>query len=65
MKLVAAVKMRRGYIQAALERVRYELMHGAEPYYGEVPELPGVWSKCKAFEDCRRNLADVLDGWIC
>lgn len=56
--------MIREYIQAALERARYELIDDAEPYYGEVPDLPGVWATGKTLEDCRRNLADVLDGWI-
>lgn len=56
--------MIREYIQAALERARYELIDDAEPYYGEIPELPGVWATGKTLEDCRRNLADVLDGWI-
>ena len=58
------VGMIREYIQAALDRARYELIDDAEPYYGEVPELPGVWATGKTLEDCRRNLADVLDGWI-
>lgn len=52
----------REYIRAALERPRYELIDDAEPYYGEIPELPGVWATGKTLEDCRRNLADVLHG---
>ncbi|MEW5933515.1 MAG: type II toxin-antitoxin system HicB family antitoxin [Bacillota bacterium] len=56
--------MIREYVQAALERARYELIDDAEPYYGEVPGLPGVWATGKTLEDCRRNVADVLDGWI-
>ena len=31
------------YIDEALKRARYELIEDEEtPYYGEVPELPGV-----------------------
>ena len=52
------------YVQAALERARYELINDAEPYYGEVPQLAGVWASGTTLEECRRNLADVLDGWI-
>ena len=35
-----------------------------EPYYGEVPELEGVWASGKTLEECRRNLAEVIDGWL-
>lgn len=34
--------MIREYIQQALQQARYELIDDPEPYYGEVPELPGV-----------------------
>ena len=44
------------YIQAALERAKYEIIDDEEPYYGEVPELEGVWATGKTLEECRRNL---------
>ncbi len=52
------------YIQAALSRAKYEIIEEKEPYYGEVPELAGVWATGKTLEDCRRNLAEVIDGWL-
>jgi predicted RNase H-like HicB family nuclease len=52
------------YVQAALERARYELIQDEEPYYGEVRELPGVWASGATLEECRRRLAEVLDGWL-
>ena len=52
------------YIQAALSRAQYEIIEDDEPYYGEIPELPGVWATGKTLEECRKNLAEVLDGWI-
>lgn len=52
------------YITAALEHARYEIIEDAEPYYGEVPELPGVWATGKTLEVCRRNLAGVIDEWL-
>ena len=52
------------YINAALEHARYEIIEDAEPYYGEVPELPGVWATGKTLEECRSNLAGVLDKWL-
>lgn len=52
------------YIQEALKRARYEIIDDEEPYYGEVPELPGVWATGKTLEACRENLREVIEGWI-
>lgn len=52
------------YIQAALERAKYKIIDDEEPYYGEVPELEGVWATGKTLEECRRNLKEVIDEWI-
>ena len=53
------------YIDEALHRARYELIEDNEtPYYGEVPELPGVWAAGRTLEDCRRELKEVVEGWI-
>lgn len=56
--------MIREYIEAALNRAKYELIEDEEPYYGEIPELKGVWATGKTLEECRRSLADVVDGWL-
>jgi predicted RNase H-like HicB family nuclease len=52
------------YIEAALLKARYEFIEDEEPYYGEVPELAGVWATGKTLEECRKNLAEVIDGWL-
>ena len=53
------------YIDEALQRARYELIEDGEtPYYGEIPELPGVWASGRTLEDCRRELKEVVEGWI-
>ncbi|RPJ79629.1 MAG: type II toxin-antitoxin system HicB family antitoxin [Alphaproteobacteria bacterium] len=52
------------YIRAAFERAKYEIIDDEEPYYGEVPELEGVWATGKTLEECRRNLEEVIDEWI-
>ena len=56
--------MIREYIQAAMEKARYEIIDDPEPYYGSVPGLKGGWASGKTLEECRRNLEDVIDGWI-
>jgi len=52
------------YIQSALERAKYEIINDEEPYYGEIPELKGVWATGTTLEECRKKLAEVIDGWI-
>ncbi len=52
------------YIAAALSRAKYEIIDAEEPYYGEVPELEGVWATGKTLEECRHNLSEVIDGWL-
>jgi predicted RNase H-like HicB family nuclease len=52
------------YILAAMERATYEIIDDPKPYYGEVPELQGVWSTGKTLEECRKELQSVIEGWI-
>ncbi len=52
------------YIEAALSKARYEIIEDEEPYYGEVPGLEGVWATGKTLEECRKNLREVIDGWL-
>lgn len=52
------------YIQAALEKAKYEIIDDEEPYYGEVPELKGVWATGKTLKECRRKLEEVINEWI-
>ncbi len=53
------------YIQAAMSKAVYEVIDDdGEPYYGEVPELKGVWATGKASEECRENLQMAIEDWI-
>ncbi|MEA1964039.1 MAG: type II toxin-antitoxin system HicB family antitoxin [Candidatus Aerophobetes bacterium] len=52
------------YIEEALKRARYEIIDDEEPYYGEVPELRGVWATGKTLEEYRKNLKEVIEGWL-
>ena len=52
------------YIHAALSKATYEIIDDPEPFYGEVPELRGVWASGKTLEECRENLLGVIEGWI-
>lgn len=52
------------YVEEALRRARYDIIDDEEPYYGEVPELKGVWATGNTLEKCRNDLKEVIEGWI-
>lgn len=52
------------YIQEALNRAKYEMIEDDEPFYGEIPDLPGVWTTGKTLEKCREQLKEIVEGWI-
>ena len=52
------------YIQAALRKAKYEILEDDGTFYGEIPEFQGVWANAATLEDCRNELAEVLEEWI-
>ena len=52
------------YVSEALRRARIQKIDDREPFYGEVPGLKGVWATGKTREECKKHLAEVVDGWI-
>ena len=51
------------YIQAAMRRAKYEILADGT-FYGEIPNLPGVYGNASSLEACREQLQEVLEGWI-
>lgn len=52
------------YINEALKKAKYEIINDEEPYYGEIPEIKGVWATGKSLEECRQQLRETLDEWL-
>ena len=52
------------YIKAALRKAKYEIISDDGCFYGEIPDFKGVWANAGTLEDCRNELAEVLEGWI-
>lgn len=52
------------YINAALSTAKFEVIEDAEPFYGEIPSLPGVWATGKTLDECKNTLLSVLEEWI-
>ena len=47
-----------------LNKAKYELIEQEKTYYGEIPELKGVWATGKTLEECRRNLLETIERWV-
>ena len=52
------------YIKAAMDKATYEIIDDPEPFYGEIPEIQGVWASGKTLEACRDDLMSALEDWI-
>jgi predicted RNase H-like HicB family nuclease len=56
--------MLRAYLDAAMRRVRYEILPDDGGYYGEIPGLDGLWANAPTLEGCREELASALEDWV-
>ncbi len=51
------------YIQAAMRHATYKLLDDGT-FFGEVPDLQGVWGNAETLEACRDDLQGSLETWI-
>jgi len=52
------------YIQAAMNKARYEILEDDGSFYGELTGFDGVYSNAKTLEVCREQLQEVLEDWV-
>ncbi len=52
------------YISGAIAKAKYEILPDDGTYYGSIPDFQGVWANAKTLEECREELAEVLEEWI-
>ena len=52
------------YLDHAMELAVYEIIEAERTYWGEVPNLQGVWARHSTLLSCRRELREVLSDWI-
>ena len=52
------------YVEAAMCHAKYEILADDGEFYGEIPICNGVWAQGKTLEECRKELQEVLEGWI-
>ncbi|MGI8855778.1 MAG: type II toxin-antitoxin system HicB family antitoxin [Thermomicrobiales bacterium] len=51
------------YVAAAMHHAAYKLLDDGT-FFGEVPELDGVWANASTLEACRDELEEVIEGWL-
>ncbi|HEY7908315.1 MAG TPA: type II toxin-antitoxin system HicB family antitoxin [Thermomicrobiales bacterium] len=52
------------YVQAALHHAKFETIAEDGTIFGTIPGFPGVWANAETVEECREELAEVLEGWL-
>jgi predicted RNase H-like HicB family nuclease len=52
------------YLDAAMRHAHYEILSDDGTYYGEIPECRGVYTNAPTLEECRSELAEVLEDWL-
>lgn len=52
------------YLNAAMRHAHYEILKDDGTYYGEIPECSGVYASATTLEECRDELAEVLEDWL-
>ncbi|MBA3694776.1 MAG: type II toxin-antitoxin system HicB family antitoxin [Acidobacteria bacterium] len=52
------------YIEAAMRQAKYEILSDDGSFYGEIPDFQGVYVNAETLENCREELAEVLEEWI-
>ncbi|NCO74036.1 MAG: type II toxin-antitoxin system HicB family antitoxin [Cyanobacteria bacterium] len=52
------------YIDKAMDIAVYEIVEDDHSYWGEIPNLQGVWANHETLEGCRSELKEALSDWI-
>ena len=52
------------YVSQALEQATYEYCERTDRWCAWVDPLPGCWSQGETVEEARRELGEVIEGWL-
>jgi predicted RNase H-like HicB family nuclease len=58
-----SVEVIRQYVDEALRSARHDKLEDGT-FYGEVPRLRGVLATAETLEECRSQLAEVVEEWV-
>lgn len=51
------------FISKKLHTAKYKLLED-KTYFGEIPDIKGIWADAKTLEACRKELQEVLEDWL-
>jgi predicted RNase H-like HicB family nuclease len=51
------------YMKAAMRKARFDQMEDGK-WFASIPGFAGVWASASTVDEARKELSDVLDGWI-
>ena len=51
------------YINEAMGHAGYKILEDGT-FFGQIPELQGVWADADTLEECRQQLQEVLEDWL-
>ena len=51
------------YIETAIKKAEYKKLDDGS-WFGEIPELKGIWANSNSVEECRNELLEVLEEWL-
>ena len=49
--------------EVAMQEFVYEILDDDGSYFGTVPGFQGAWSNADTVDECRKELAEVLEDW--
>ena len=52
------------YIETAMRDAVFMIFVEDGSYFGEIFGFDGVWANADTLEECRKELSEVLEGWI-
>jgi len=51
------------YMDKAMQHAQYERMEDGA-YFATIPGFEGLWATAQTEQECRKELREVLEGWI-
>jgi predicted RNase H-like HicB family nuclease len=52
------------YLQAAMHKAQYKILEDDGSFYGSITGFQGVMANAGTLEECRDQLAEVLEEWL-
>jgi predicted RNase H-like HicB family nuclease len=52
------------YLDKAMELAVYDIIEEDQTFWGEIPNLKGVWACQSTLEECRQDLREALSDWL-